>query len=110
MKKVAISEVGMATRTMRDERHSRRNRKSTRPVTAIPARRSRIVSERDDLMKVVSSEATTRDIPAGSVAVWTARAFMILFVTATTLASLALTTCRPIACFPSILILPTSSG
>ena len=48
MKKVAMSEVGMATRTMSEERHSRRKRRRTRAVTAMPSRRSRIVSESED--------------------------------------------------------------
>ena len=110
MKNVEMSEVGMATRTMREERHSLRKRKQDEggyrdAEQEVP---HGLLERGLDEGRLVGGDR--RDMPGGRRADCAASTGLILFVTATTLASLALTTCRPIALLASMRIEPASSG
>ena len=94
-KNVPTRDTGIATRTISEERHRRRNRKSTRDVVMMLSTRFSRVSSSDELMKRVASLATVTAVPGGSVGPRAASSSFTAFAVVTTLASLCLRTRMP---------------
>ena len=95
-KKVPTRDTGMAMSTMREDRHRRRNRKSTSDVVMMLSTRFRRVSARDEVMNTVASLAIVRDVPGGRVRPRAASSAFTTLAVVTTFASLCLRTKMPI--------------
>ncbi len=94
-KNVPTRETGMATRTISEERHRRRNRKSTSAVVMMLSTRFSRVSSRDELMNFVASLATVREVPGRSVGCSSTSSLFTRLAVSTTFASLCLRTMIP---------------